>query len=158
MASQAVAQGVEDLYGKSVSIGSNFTQGFSNASPRMHFLLKIKQMFLKLFKYVTTAGNWRKEPRLWIGALIFLRLLFNFLREYGLTVGKKDLSKDHVFLTGAGNGIGRLMAQRLGAMGCKLSLSDINLQGVEDTKNICIKQGIPAQNILVMHLDVCKRA
>jgi len=42
-------------------------------------------------------------------------------------------------------------------MGCKLSISDINLAGVEETKQICIQQGIPAENIHVMHLDVCKR-
>jgi all-trans-retinol dehydrogenase (NAD+) len=42
-------------------------------------------------------------------------------------------------------------------MGCKLSISDINLAGVEETKQICIREGIPAENIHVMHLDVCKR-
>ena len=90
--------------------------------------------------------------------MIFLRLLLSFLREYGLTLGKKNISKDHVFLTGAGGGLGRLMARKLGKMGCKLSLSDINLQMVEETKDICIKEGIPASNIHVIHLDVSKRA
>lgn len=123
----------------------------------MGFLLRIKGWFQRLFAFVTTGKNWKTSPKLWIGALIGLRLLFQFLREYGLTLGKKDLSKDHVFLTGAGSGLGRLMAQRLGAMGCKLSISDINLQGVEETKEICIKKGIPASNIHVLHLDVCKR-
>lgn len=43
-------------------------------------------------------------------------------------------------------------------MGAKLSISDINLEGVEETKNMCIKLGVPAANIHVMHLDVSKRA
>ena len=89
---------------------------------------------MKLTKFVGTASNWKKSPKLWIGAFIFLRLFLSFCREYGLTMFKKDLSKDHVFLTGAGNGIGRIMAKRLGAMGCKLSISDINLAGVKETE------------------------
>lgn len=39
---------------------------------------------------------------------------------------KKSLKDEHVFLTGAGSGIGRGMAIKLGQMGAKLSLSDIN--------------------------------
>lgn len=82
---------------------------------------------MSLLKYVSKGKNWRTSPKLWISAIIGLRLLLVFLREYGLTLGKKSLDKEHVFLTGAGSGIGRLMAQRLGAMGAKLSISDINL-------------------------------
>merc|ERR1719225_2058174 len=51
-----------------------------------------------------------------------------------MILGKKNISKDHVFLTGAGSGLGRFMALKLGKMGCKLSLSDIDLQGVQETK------------------------
>lgn len=36
-----------------------------------------------------------------------------------------------VVLTGAGSGIGRLMALRLAKAGCKLALWDISKQGVE---------------------------
>jgi len=115
-------------------------------------------MGMRVFKFVSNIENWKTSPKLWIGGWIFLRLLLQFLREYGLTLFKKDLSKEHVFLTGAGSGIGRLMAQRLGEMGAKLSLSDINLEGVEETKNLCMKIGIPAGNIHVMHCDVSKRA
>ena len=142
---------------KTVTIDSTFSQGGASSSQKMGLLLRIKDWFQRLFAFVTTAKNWKSSPKLWIGALIGLRLLYQFLREYGLTLFKKDLSKDHVFLTGAGSGIGRLMAERLGAMGCKLSISDINLQGVEETRDICIKKGVPAANIHVMHLDVSKR-
>lgn len=79
------------------------------------------------------------------------------MREYGLTPFKKDLGREHIFLTGAGSGLGRLMAQKFGKMGSKLSLSDINYEGVKETKEICIKMGIPAANIHVMHVDVSKR-
>ena len=97
-------------------------------------LSRIKDLFMRLFAYVSNGHNWRKSPKLWILAYICLRFLLLFLREYGLTLFKKNLRGEHVFLTGAGNGLGRLMTQKLGKMGCKLSISDINLQGCEETK------------------------
>ena len=74
--------------------------------------------------------------------IIGLRALTVFSREYGFTLFKKNLKGEHVFLTGAGSGLGRLMAIRLGQQGCRLSLSDINLAGVEETKNVLIKAGV----------------
>lgn len=47
-----------------------------------------------------------------------------------------------MFLSGAGSGIGRLMAIQFAKMGCKLSLSDINLEGLEETsKDYIINKG-----------------
>jgi len=146
------------MFTKTVNMTDVVTNTTSKVSGRMSLLLKLKSMGLRMFKFISNIENWKSSPKLWIGAWIFLRLLFQFLREYGLTLFKKDLSKEHIFLTGAGSGLGRLMAQRFGEMGAKLSISDINLQGVEETKQICIKMGIPAANIHVMHLDVSKRA
>ena len=71
-------------------------------------------------------------------------------------MGKKNIKGDHVFLTGAGSGIGRGMAIKLGRMGCKLSISDINLASVQETKDIMVQKGIPAEKIFVFHLDVSK--
>jgi hypothetical protein len=67
----------------------------------------------------------RTRPKFWIIIAVLLRALYVFMLEYGLHPFKKSLKNDHVFLTGAGGGIGRLMAIRLGQLGCKLSLSDI---------------------------------
>ena len=64
---------------------------------------------------------------------------------------------DHVFLTGAGSGIGRMMAVRFGKLGCNLSLSDINVAGLEQTKQECIAEGIPADRIYTFRLDVASR-
>lgn len=52
------------------------------------------------------------------------------MNEYGHNPFKKSLKTDHVFLTGAGGGIGRLMAINLGKLGCKMSLSDVNMAGL----------------------------
>ena len=123
----------------------------------MSFLQKCKDLIARFFTFIFTAKNWATKKRLWIGAIIFLRFLFQFCREYGLTLGKKSLKGEHIFLTGAGSGIGRMMAIRFGHMGAKLSISDINLAGVEETKNLMVKEGVPAENIHTFMLDVSKR-
>ena len=85
-----------------------------------------------------------------------MRCAYVFLKEWGF-LGKKKLDGDHVFLTGAGNGIGRMMAIRFGKLGCYLSLSDVNMQGLEETKQMCIAEGISADKIHTMHCDVASR-
>jgi len=45
-------------------------------------------------------------------------------------------------LTGAGGGIGRGMAIQLGQMGVKLSLSDVNMEGLKETQEVLIKEGV----------------
>ena len=49
-----------------------------------------------------------------------------------------------MFLTGAGSGIGRYMAIQLAKMGAKLSISDVNMEGLEETSkfNMQISYGI----------------
>ena len=126
------------------------------AAGKAGFIGKIKELILRLIRYVTTAKNW-KSPKLWILTYLVLRWILCFLREYGLTIRKKTLAKEHVFLTGAGSGIGRLMALKLGPMGAKLTISDINLQGVQETRQMLLKKGVPDANITVIHLDVSKR-
>ena len=121
--------------------------GSANSVQKASLLVRFKRFVMSLLKFIFTAKNWVKKKRLWIGSIIFLRMLLSFSREYGLTLGKKDLKGEHVFLTGAGSGIGRMMAIRFGLMGCKLSISDINLSSVEETGRIMIQQGVPKENI-----------
>ena len=97
------------------SAASTVAQGVSSAAVKktaanMGLLDRIKNLFMRLLKFVSSGKNWKSSPKLWIGALIFLRILLIFCREYGLTLGKKSMKSEHVFLTGAGSGIGRLMA------------------------------------------------
>ena len=49
---------------------------------------------------------------------------------------KKDLNGEHVFLTGAALGLGRYMAIELAKMGCKLTLTDVNMENLEETSKI----------------------
>jgi all-trans-retinol dehydrogenase (NAD+) len=88
--------------------------------------------------YFMNKENWKK-PKFWILIAIFLRVAYVFMNERGWNPFKKNITGDHVFLTGAGGGIGRLMAIRLGLLGCKLSLSDINMTNLEATKTILVE-------------------
>lgn len=55
------------------------------------------------------------------------------MNEYGYNPFKKSLAGEHVFLTGAGSGMGRALALKLGKMGSKLSISDINAENMANT-------------------------
>jgi all-trans-retinol dehydrogenase (NAD+) len=46
---------------------------------------------------------------------------------------KKSLRREHVYITGAGSGLGRLMAIKLSKMGCKVTITDVNEQGLIET-------------------------
>ena len=93
----------------------------------------IKSIVIRLFKWLTNPKSWQESPKVWIFSLWLLRCIYAFMKEYGWW-RKKSLEGDHVFLTGAGNGIGRMMAVRFGQMGCYMSISDVNMQGLEQTK------------------------
>ena len=117
---------VDQITSKNIDLAGAVSTARTNKS----FVAKLKSLLLKLVAYLTNIKNWQKSPKLWIWAFIFLRAAYVFLKEYGW-LGKKNLKGDHVFLTGAGNGIGRMMAIRFGKLGCYLSLSDVNMQGLE---------------------------
>lgn len=53
------------------------------------------------------------------------------------SVQAKDVSGETVLITGAGSGIGRLMAKRFAKLGCRLVLWDVNTKGNEETQSIC---------------------
>lgn len=48
----------------------------------------------------------------------------------------KDVSQDTVLITGAGSGIGRLMAQRFAALGSRVVILDVNEAGLKETTSI----------------------
>lgn len=85
-------------------------------------MMKMVKQFVGL---MLSAKTW-KMKRTWIAALIILRGLYVAMNNTGMNPFKKSLKGDHVFLTGAGGGLGRGMAIKLGLLGCSLSLSDVN--------------------------------
>ncbi|CAB04694.2 Short-chain dehydrogenase/reductase 3 [Caenorhabditis elegans] len=60
--------------------------------------------------------------------------LIKYALPYSL-LPKKDLYRKKVLITGAGNGLGKLLAQKFAARGATLILWDINLQSVDELKN-----------------------
>ncbi|HMV37223.1 MAG TPA: SDR family NAD(P)-dependent oxidoreductase, partial [Turneriella sp.] len=58
-------------------------------------------------------------------------------------------------ITGAGSGIGRALALNLAEKGCKLALSDIRLESVQETAKLCERF---TRDVMVDALDVADKA
>lgn len=61
-----------------------------------------------------------------------------------------------MFLTGGGSGLGRLVAIRLGRLGCKMTIVDIDEKGAQQTQRM-VKAQTKNENVQVFHLDVANR-
>ena len=65
----------------------------------------------------------------------------------------KSFAHKTAVITGAGSGIGRALAQQLSQEGAQLALSDINEQGLEETKALLTGNG----KVTLTKLDVSNR-
>ncbi|XP_022224449.2 estradiol 17-beta-dehydrogenase 11 [Drosophila obscura] len=68
---------------------------------------------------------------------------FIFQDLYYIVFGypEKELNTDIALITGGGNGLGRLLAERLGKMGTKVIIWDINKKGIAETIEIVEEAG-----------------
>ena len=60
-----------------------------------------------------------------VSSVLIFCAIFIFVREQGW-LPKQNVKGKHIFITGAGSGLGRGMAIRFAKLGAKLTLSDIN--------------------------------
>lgn len=67
----------------------------------------------------------------------------------------KTLNDKVVVITGAGSGIGRALAVRAAGQGARLAISDVNLDGLEETAKLAKDAGSP--DVQFMRLDVADR-
>ncbi|GMR37374.1 hypothetical protein PMAYCL1PPCAC_07569, partial [Pristionchus mayeri] len=67
---------------------------------------------------------------------------------------RKSVKDQICLITGAGSGIGRLMAIEFAKLGCKMVLWDVNTTGNEETKAMLSKEGVEVHTYTV---DVSKR-
>ena len=78
--------------------------------------------------------------------IIIISFIHTVLKYNGL-LRKKSLRGEHVFITGAGMGIGRKMSLILGKLGCKLTLADLNMEAATSTENELKKNGVQVHSV-----------
>ncbi|XP_067664588.1 epidermal retinol dehydrogenase 2-like [Haliotis asinina] len=84
-----------------------------------------------------------------IGKLLYFWLEAIVLAVLPASVRGKDISGETVLITGAGSGIGRLLAKRFADRGCRLVLWDINKEGNEETAAQVQRFGITVKTYTV---------
>jgi hypothetical protein len=97
--------------------------------------------YLQIIYYYVKSKIWKsgdlKSKRNIFLIFVFLYSAWAFLKENGLWF-KKSIKGKHIFLTGAGQGLGRLLAIRLAKKGAKLTITDINDTTLQQTKRMVI--------------------
>lgn len=66
----------------------------------------------------------------------------------------KDVKGQKVLITGAGSGLGQLMAGKFADLGCQLILWDVNEKGLKETEEICKRKGVKCGRYTI---DLCQR-
>lgn len=102
----------------------------------MFFPLNLLCWFLGYFGYIT-------GPFL---LFIIARVVYSVLKHNGM-LPKKSVQGDHVFITGGGAGIGRLMAIELASQGAKITVTDINKEWADETTKMIKDKGGSATSI-----------
>lgn len=112
------------------------------------FWWKFKHQFWK-------NGGFRSKKN-WFYIIIFLGLLNAFLKEQGLHFQKR-IKNQHVFITGAASGLGRLMTIEFAKLGNQVTIVDVNNEGLLETKQIVQDKTKKGENIHTIKVDLTNR-
>ena len=114
-------------------------------------------MFVKrIHEKFKQNGGWASKRNYFYIFLIFYTI-YSFMKNRGW-LPKKSLKGKHVFITGAGSGIGRNLSIKLSKMGCKVSISDLMENTVIETKRLVKEATGYDTNVNAMYMDVSNRA
>ena len=96
---------------------------------------------------------------IWFWVIMFISLwtMWVAARENGC-LRKKDVKGKHIFITGAGSGLGRDMARRFAKLGAKVTISDINKKGLDETVELIEKDTGKKGDSYPLILDVSNRS
>ncbi len=82
--------------------------------------------------------------------LVLIYAFHTILKNHGL-LPKKSVKNEHIFITGAGSGIGRQMALKFSQLGAKISVCDMNFEGAKRVEQEISSKGGQA---LAIHCNV----
>lgn len=118
-------------------------------------------MFLLEMKWKQMKKNFWKNggftnPKHLIVILWFFWAIWVFFRERGW-LRKKSVRGKHIYITGAGSGLGRGMTLKFAKLGANISISDINEAGIKETKQMVKNLTGKDDNIFEMRVDISNR-
>ena len=116
----------------------------------------VLQMKWTKFKKDFWKNGGFKNPKMIIYLFLFFWALHAYFKEKGW-LKKKSVNKKHIFLTGAGSGLGRGMTLNFAKAGANLTIMDINEEGLNETKRMVKELTGTDDNILAIKCDISDR-
>lgn len=102
-----------------------------------------------------------QEYDLWLYATTFFITYFKAMAYYVVIIVKrlfkspKNITGQVVLITGAGRGLGREIALKLGSEGCHVAIVDVNLETAQRTAEEVERLGVKAKAYYVSPSEVC---
>ena len=94
--------------------------------------MKLKELLNKIWLILRRFPGGFRSPLSYILLILLIWAFRAFLKERGW-MPKKGLLNKHIFITGAGSGLGRRMAIQFVKLGAKVTLVGTDLQSVQET-------------------------
>ena len=122
---------------------------------KLNPLNQLRRLFLWIKTNFWKNGGFKSKRNI-VYLILFIYALYIFCKEQGL-LPKKSIRGKHVFLTGAGSGLGRLLAIRMVKKGAHLTIIDVNEKTIQQTKRMIKSQAGSDDNVLALTCDLVSR-